>query len=199
MQVTPLVRHLRERCPSFAGHVAGGIDWESIEASSKLTGLRAHVVLTDEDADSSHTENVVTQNVDESFDVCVEFPQASGDERGRQVGDQVDAIRRELCCALVGFCPGAEFDPIQYGGRELLLNNRAKAVYRFSFVTGYQIGRNRVSEPAETWQELEQDGLPPLEGLNIDVDFIDPMVDRNLSATGPDGRIEIKTTEELQP
>lgn len=198
MQVTPLVRHLRERCPSFAGRVAGGIDWESIESSARLEGLRAHVVLTDEDADASFTENVVTQNVDEQFDVCVEFPQAAGDERGQAVGDQVDAIRRELCRALVGWPPGEEFDPIQYGGRELLLNNRAKAVYRFSFVTGYQIGRNRASDPAETWQELEQDGLPPLEGLNIDVDFIDPMVDRNLSPTGPDGRIEIKTTEELQ-
>lgn len=198
MQVTPLVRHLRERCPSFGGRVAGGIDWESIEASTRLDSLRAHVVLTDEDADGSHTQNVITQNVDEQFDVCVEFPQGA-DERGQAVGDQVDAIRRELCRALVGWRPGEEFDPIQYGGRELLLNSRGKAVYRFSFLTGYQIGRNLASEPAETWQELEQDGLPPLEGLNIDVDFIDPMVDRNLSPTGPDGRIEIHTTEELQP
>lgn len=198
MQVTPLVRHLRAYCPSFAGRVAGGIDWESIEASTKLDSLRAHVVLTDEDADGSFVENVVRQNVDEQFDVCVEFPQAAGDERGQAVGDQVDAIRRELCRALVGWKPGQEFDPIQYGGRELLLNSRAKAVYRFSFVTGYQLGRNRPTEQPETWQELEQDGLPALEGLNIDVDFIDPMVDRNLSPTGPDGRIEIKTTEELQ-
>ncbi|MDH0097464.1 hypothetical protein N7333_12860 [Pseudomonas sp. GD04158] len=198
MQVTPLVRHLRERCPSFGGRVAGGIDWESIESSAKLESLRAHVVLTDEDADASFTENLVMQNVDEQFDVCVEFPQSAGDERGQAAGDQVDAIRRELCRALVGWRPGQEFDPIQYGGRELLVNNRAKAVYRFSFVTGYQLGRNRASDPAETWQELEQDGLPPLERLNIDVDFIDPLVDRNLSPTGPDGRIEIKTTEELQ-
>ena len=40
MQVTELVRHLRARCPSFLNKVAGGIDWESIEASTKLAGLR---------------------------------------------------------------------------------------------------------------------------------------------------------------
>lgn len=198
MQVTELVRHLRARCPSFLNKVAGGIDWESIETSTKLAGLRAHVVITDEKAEGSSTQNVVRQDVAEEFDVCVEFPQATGDEKGRLVGDQLDAVRAELCRALVGWKPLPSYDPIQYVGRQMLLNNRAKAVYRFSFVTGFQLGRNAVSDPPETWQELEQDGLPALEGLDIDVDFIDPIVDRNLSATGPDGRIEIKTTEELQ-
>lgn len=197
MQVTPLVRHLRARCPLFANAVAGGIDWESIEASTKLVGLRAHVVITDEKAEGSNTQNVVKQDVAEEFDVCVEFPQAVGDEKGRLVGDQLDAVREELCRALVGWKPAPTYDPTQYVGRQMLLNNRVKAVYRFSFVTGFQLGRNKVGEPAETWQELEQDGLPPLAGFDIDVDFIDPIVDRNLSATGPDGRIEIKTTEEL--
>ena len=198
MQVTPLVRHLRAYCPLFAQAVAGGIDWESIEASTKLGGLRAHVVITDERAEDSLALNVIVQNVGEEFDVCVEFPQAVGDEKGRLVGDQLDAVREELCRALVGWRPEQHYDPIQYVGRQLLLNNRAKAVYRFSFVTGYQLGRNAAGEPPETWQEYEQDGLPPLEGLNIDVDFIDPMFDKNVSQTGPDGRIEIKTTEELQ-
>ncbi|MDH1442059.1 hypothetical protein N5O88_05495 [Pseudomonas sp. GD03721] len=198
MQVTPMVQRLRAACPLFGRAVSGGIDWEAIEASTKLEALRAHFVLTDETADASFTENVVQQDVAEQFDVCVEFPQLQSDERGQGVGDQVDDVRRELCRALVGYKPTAEHEPIEYLGRQLLLINRAKAVYRFSFVTGYRIGRNSVTDPAETWQELEQDGLPPLEGLNIDVDFIDPMVDRNLSPTGPDGRIEIKTTEELQ-
>lgn len=199
MQLTPLVRHLRDRCPLFLRKVAGGIDWESIDSSAKLEGLHAHVVITDEKADGSSTQNVVRQDVAEEFDVCVEFPQASGDEKGRLVGDQLDAVRAELCRALVGWKPEPSYDPIQYVGRQMLLNNRAKAVYRFSFVTGFQLGRNAVSEPAETWQELEVDGLPSLAGVDIDVDFIDPIVDRNLSATGPDGRIEIKTTEELEP
>lgn len=194
MQLSPVVAHLRDWCPSFQRRISGGIDWESIEASVKLQQLRAHVVLGDEDAEPNEG-NVVCQNVAETFEVCVEFP--SPDERGAGVGDLVDAVRIELCRALVGWQPEPHYDPIQYLGRELLLINRAKAVYRFQFLTGYQLGRNSVDQPPETWQELEADGLPALEGIDISVDFIDPMVDPNLAARGPDGRIEITLKEDL--
>lgn len=198
MQVTPLVMHLRTYCPSFSNSVTGGIDWESIERSSKLSGLAAYVVLTDERGEPSEAQNIIQQDVTEEFDVCVVFPQRSGDERGLVVGDLVDAVRKELCRALVGFRPEPEYDPVEYVGREMLLNNRDKAVYRFSFVTAFQLGRNREQEPAETWHEHELDGLPLLEGINIDMDFIDPLFDKNLSPTGPDGRIEFKAREDLQ-
>jgi hypothetical protein len=194
MQLSPVVAHLRDWCPSFQRRISGGIDWDSIEASVKLQQLRAHVVLGDEDAEPNEG-NVVCQNVAETFEVCVEFP--STDERGAGVGDLVDAVRIELCRALVGWPPAGHYDPITYLGRELLLINRVKAVYRFQFLTGYQLGRNSVEQPPETWQELEADGLPDLEGIDISVDFIDPMVDKNLSPTGPDGRIEINVREDL--
>lgn len=197
MQVTPLVKHLRDYCPVFARAVSGGIDWEAIESSTQLKGLRAHVVLTDERADPPET-NVISQDVAEEFDVCVEFPQAQGDEKGQMVADQIDDVRRALFRALVGWKPTTEHDPVQYVARQLLLTNRAKSVYRFSFITGYRIGRNEVGQPPETFEELELDGLPELEGVDVDLDFIDPMVDPNLSATGPDGRVEMKLTEELK-
>ena len=190
--------HLRAHCPSFANAVSGGIDWESIERSSNLKALAAYLVLTDEHADPSVAQNAVIQDVSEEFDVCVVFPQRPGDERGLAVGDLVDAVRKELCAALVGFSPDPDYDPIEYAGREMLLNSREKAVYRFSFVTAFQLGRNCVNDPAETWQEREADGLPPLEGLSIDYDFIDPLNDKNLSKSGrPDGRIEFQTREDL--
>ena len=198
MQVTPLVMHLRANCPSFTNGVSGGIDWESIERSSNLKGLAAYLVLTDEHADPSEAQNKVVQDVSEEFDVCVVFPQRSGDERGLAVGDLVDGVRKELCRALVGFEPEPDYDPIEYTGREMLINTRDKAVYRFSFVTAFQLGRNRASDPAETWHEYELDGLPPLEGMNINMDFIDPIFDKNLSPTGPDGRIEFQAREDLQ-
>lgn len=196
MQVTPLVRHLRAHCPLFNRQVSGGIDWDSIESSTRLEGLRAHVVVTSEDAEPSPYENVITQTIREEFDVCVEIPQH--DERGQVTGDQVDAIRRELCLALVGFRPTAELDPIQYGGRDMLVNNRAKAVYRFAFFTGYQLGRNTPDQPAETWHELELDGLLPLEGLTVTLDAIDP-ADPNRQRPGPDGRAEATFSVEVNP
>jgi hypothetical protein len=197
MQVTPLIRHLREQCPLFEQRVSGGIDWDSLEGSAKLPAPAAYVVMTDEDAKPSQTQNVISQLVTESFDVCVLFEQKPGDERGQLVGDQVDAVRKQLCRALVGYRPEPDYDPIEYSGRELLLNTRAKAVYRFSFVTEFQLGRNNESQPAETWHERVLDGLPPFEGVHMNFDFIDPMVDKNLSEHGPDGRIEFQAREDL--
>lgn len=194
MHLTPLVEHLRQYCPSFAQRVAGGIDWEAIEGSGKLPALAAYVILTDEDADTSRSANAVIQDVREDFDVCVVF--SADSERGQGVGDQVDGIRRELCRALVGWCPGEDYEPIQYLGRQLLLNNRARAVYRFSFFTEYQLGRGLPSDPPETWQEYELDGLPALAGIDFVIDAIDP-ADPNLKRPGPDGRIEARFSGDL--
>ena len=69
-------------------------------------------------------------------------------------------------------------------------------MYRFSFEAAFQLGRNRASDPAETWEEFELDGLPALEGVDINVDFIDP-ADSNLQRPGPDGRVEATFSVEL--
>ncbi|MDU9415217.1 hypothetical protein [Pseudomonas sp. zfem005] len=196
MIVSPVVKHLRERCPLFARRVTGGIDWEAIESSAKLQCPAAYVVLGDEDAEPSQSATTVRQDITEDFHVCVVMEQRVGDEKGLAVGDQLDLVRRELTRALVGWEPGEDYDPIQYAGRDLLLLDRAKAVYRFRFFTGLQLGRNGPQAPAETYQEWVEDGLPPLDGIDIDVDYIDPMVDPNLSPRGPDGRVEFKVREE---
>lgn len=198
MKASAIVAQLRAYCPSFANRVSGGIDWESIEKSGKLPPLSAYVVLTDEDADGSEVQNGTIQALSEQFDVCVVFAQAPGDEAGYGVGEQINAIRRELCRALIGWEPATHYAPVSYGGRQLLLNDRAKAVYRFSFITGSQLGSyDPDPDNPETWTEYELAGLPDLTGIDIAVDFIDPMVDKNLSPTGPDGRIEITIKEDL--
>lgn len=196
MKVSDLVAHLRRWCPSFGPRVAGGIEWDAVSSSVRLDGLQAHVILGDDRAEGS-AENVVVQDLDETFEVCVVIPNPPGDERGVTAGDLVNALRAELCRALVGWSPAEHYDPIQYQGRELLVINRARTVYRFTFVTGCRIGRNAADQPPETWQELEVDGLPELEGIDFNVDFIDPMVDPNLAAAGPDGRIELTLREDL--
>ena len=88
------------------------------------------------------------------------------------------------------------YDPIGYAGGEAVVINRARVIYRFSFTAEFQLGRNRQSEPAETWIEHELDGLPPLVGLDVRVDFIDP-ADPNLQRPGPDGRVEAIFSVEL--
>lgn len=196
MKVSPLVLHLRELCPMFGRRITGGIDWETIEQAGKMNLPAAYVVLTDESAEPSERATSICQEITEAFDVCVVLEQRPNDEKGLSVADQLDDVRLQLCRALVGYAPGKDYEPIQYAGRELLLLNRNRAAYQFRFFTSTQVGgRSDPTAPPETYEELEADGLPPLEGVDFGVDFIDPMVDPNLSPTGPDGRVEFNATE----
>jgi len=128
------------------------------------------------------------------------FPQE--DEAGYGVADKVAAIRRELCRALVGWVPPGNSEPLIYEGRAFLFTDRVKAAYTFSFSSIEILGHAQlpsVAEEAETWQALELLGLPPFEGIDVKVDFIDPAVDKNVKpdGMGPDGRIELTLKEDL--
>lgn len=202
MRLTPLIRHMRQQCPTLARRVFGALDWDPTKEVSKADMPAAYVVVLGDDADPSDTQNTIRQVVRDQFDVCVEV--FNQDERGQSAADALHDLRAELWRAIVGFSPGADGDPIQYDSSALMLINRSKAVYRFRFFTEFQLGRNPPAPggpmpPAETWHEQELDGLKPFEGVDYDVDFVDPMFDKNLSPTGPDGRIEIKASEDLQP
>ena len=115
----------------------------------------------------------------------------SSDERGQEANDELHDVRAEIWRALVGWEPGSEYDPITYDGGSLVHISRARVVYRFSFVAEFQLGRSRRTDPAETWQELELDGLPAFRGADVDIDPIDPK-DSSHSAPGPDGRVDVR-------
>lgn len=193
MKPSDLVAHLRKRCPGFASNVAAGINWEAVRDSTQLTMVAGYVVPTDEKAGDPLYENVIVQELVDGVDVVVVFPQQ--DEAGYGVADRVWAMRRELCRALVGWTPPGCSEPLIYEGRQFLHTDRAKAAYVFSFSAIEVLGHAVLpgdSDDAETWQALELLGLPPLEGLNVNVDLIDPIVDKSLAPNGigPDGRIE---------
>jgi hypothetical protein len=194
MKISPVIQQLRIYCPSFAGRVAGGLDWDPTEKSANTALPAAFVIAVGDTAEESKT-NIVRQDVRDEFDVCVVL--VNKDERGQAANDQLHIVRGELWRALVGFVPDEQSEPLQYDGSALLLIDRSRAVYRYRFFTEFQLGRNSKDEPPETWQERELDGLPPLEGLDIDVDYIEPMCDKNLTESGPDGRIEMQLREDL--
>lgn len=202
MKLKPIIRQLRLYCPSFNRRVFGGLDWDPTKESVRTELPAAYVVYVGDEAEPSDIQNGIRQQVRDSIDVNVEIFNA--DERGQSATDLLHDLRAELWRALVGFEPGSDGTPLQYDDGQLLLINRSKAVYRFRFYTTFTIGRTeaRYGEPVappETWLEVVQDGLVPFEGVDIDVDFIDPMRDPNLSTSGPDGRIEIKVREDLKP
>lgn len=194
MKITPVVEQLRRCCPAFARRIAGGIDLDAVKASQQLVRPSAFVVATADAAADNDIDNGVRQVITDSFDVLVVLD--AKDQRGQLAVDVLHDVRAELWRALVGWRPAGEYEPITYAGGELLEIDRALVLYRFSFVAEFQLGRSEVGAPAETWTELQLDGLAPLEGVDIDVDCIDP-ADPNLKRPGPDGRIEFLLREDL--
>lgn len=197
MRITPVINQLKERCPDFKGRVAGGLDWDPVKGSSLLELPAAYVIPTGDGADDPEQQNVITQMVRDSIDVCVVLK--NYDERGQQVADQVHLVRASLWRALVGFEPDADYGELLYDGGSLLLIDRDRVVYRFRFYADFQLGNLSLgagSNP-ETWKERVLLGLPALEGVDTAYDFIDPLVDHNVTQSGPDGRVEFKTREDL--
>lgn len=194
MKITPVVAHLRQYCPSFQDRVVGGIDFEAVANSTKLSRPAAYVIATGDVASKNQNQNAVLQNIRDDFDVVLVLD--TQDERGQEAVDLLHDLRAELWRALVGWKPGPDYDPIAYAGGEAVAINRARVLYRFSFTAEFQLGRNRQTEPAETWDEHALDGLPPLLGLDFSLDLIEPS-DPNLSRPGPDGRVEATFSVEL--
>jgi hypothetical protein len=196
MKLTPIVAHLRETCPTFAERVTGGIDWDAVVESAKLPLPAAYVIASADAAMPSKAQNMVLQNITDQFSVVIVL--STSDERGQEDNDKLHDIRAELWRSLVGWVPGPEYTHIEYGKGELVHISRARVVYQFTFFSEFQLGRNRPTDPPETWQEYELDGLPGFTGANINMDCIDP-ADPNLQRPGPDGRIEAQFTGDVTP
>ncbi len=193
MKPSDIVAHLRTHCPALGTNVQAGISWDAVRDAAQWRGLHAFVVPTDDKASPSLYDNVLVQEIVEGVDIVVVWPQQ--DESGRLVADQVPAMRRALCLALAGWLPPDSADWLVYEGRSFLHTDRAKVAYAFSFSCLHIMGHAVLpSDPAlaETWQEAELLGLHQLEGVDINVDVIDPIVDKTLKpdGVGPDGRIE---------
>lgn len=196
MKISPIVAHLRQYCPSFSGRVAGGIDFEAVAASAKLSHPSAYVIAVSDKATQNDVLNGLRQVITDFFDVVLVVD--TRDERGQEAADLTHLFRAEIWLALVAWVPGPEYTPIEYGGGELLSINRSRVVYRFTFSADFQIGRNAATDPPETWEELELDGLPSFAGITFNMDCIDP-ADPNLQRPGPDGRIEVKFSGDVTP
>lgn len=192
MKISLVIAQLRTWCPTFAQRVAGGLEFDLVRDSALLPMPAAYVVMTGDDPSDNTSQNSTRQPVADEFDVVVAL--ASGDERGQAAADPLHDIRAELLRALAGWKPMPGYDPITYVGGNILLLDRSRVLYRFSFRSEWMLGGGDLPE---TFEELELAGLPALEGINVQVDAIDPMADPNLSKPGPDGRIETVLQVEL--
>lgn len=182
MDLTPIVAAVRQRCASFAQRVAGAAEYAAAQASTSLPTPYAFVIPLDDAPGGALTENTVRQSLTDAFVIVVAVSN-TGDERGQSALGSVDALRRELWSALLGWAPGDEYEGIVYQGGSLQSIDRARLWYQFEFGAEMDIG------PDDGWQG-DIDALPHLDQVVISVDVIDPIADPNLEAPGPDGRIE---------
>ena len=195
MKLSPIVKQIRQYVPIFNGRVAASLSYELGAVSTQMQKPCAYVSFDSSEFEEIPKNGLAIQNEKDNFSVFVEVDGRKGDEKGQAAADILDEIRRQLFLALVGFEPAAEFEPIQASAISVFEGNRALVVFRFEFSADRRVGRTSRTQPAETWQEAELDGLKPFEGMDIDVDVIDPIAQPH---PGPDGRIEFETHVEFE-
>lgn len=192
MNLAVVIAQLRVRAPVFAQRVAGAARFEVLPEAANLLVPAAYVLPLDEQPGEQASQNTYQQTVREAFAVVVVLDNRV-DERGQTAAVDLQAVRTVLFRALLGFQPAADHDIVQFEGGQVLAMDRARLYYQFEFSAAYDIG------PADTWIDVRDSELPDFEGLDLDLDAIDPF-DPNLvdpGERGPDGRIELAASIHL--
>lgn len=183
MDLDLVITQLKTWAPSFDGRVAGAAAFKRLKENSALTTPCAFVLPLADDPQPPASQNAVRQVLVDSFSVIVAVSNAT-DERGQGAAASVEALRRELWAALLGWRPTDEYDGVQYEGGSLQDLDRFQLFYQFEFGAPMEIG------PEDGWEQGALDRLPAFKTLHVDVDEIDQAADRNVKYPGPDGRIE---------
>ncbi|MDP9534484.1 hypothetical protein Q7L38_18105 [Pseudomonas protegens] len=191
MNIQNLIAQVAGFCPGLKGLVSVAVGLRGIEKLPLTDKPAAYVNLVG-DLVRQTTQHPIVR---EQFEVVVVLDALQ--EHLVTATTQLYDLRAEVWRALVGFKPGAEYNPIQYDGGELVSFDATRLLYRLRFFAEFQLGRNLPGQPAETWHERELDGLPSLTGVTVRVDAIDP-ADPNLKKPGPDGRLELTFSGELK-
>ena len=194
MKITALITQLREQCPTLANRVAAGIDLATLQANTPLQTPCAYVVPIADLASKSVAQNLMLQPIRDRVEVTLVLDTTDA----AAALDQLHDLRAELWRALVGFKPGNDYSAIAYDGGELVSINSSRVLYRLRFFAEFQLGRNLPGQPAQSWHERELDGLSSFTGVTVRVDAIDP-ADPNLQRPGPDGRLELTFSGDVNP
>lgn len=181
MNLDPIIRALRERCSSLEERVGGAAQWAGLERAENVPLPAAYVVPIREDAGEQQSQSGYYQVVTNRFGVIVLVPNCA-DERGQDAWRWVESLRPEVFRAILSWHmePKAQFDIIVYQGGSLIYMDPARAAYQFEF------SFDTFLDTSDTYQEAELDALPPFEGMDIDVDCVDPSQKKDQ----PDGRRE---------
>lgn len=193
MKLSTVINQLQSQCPGLGGRILAGINLDTLGGNTSQPLPAAYWAPINDLASGSAVQNGHRQIIRDRFEVVLLLDATNP----QQALDQLHDLRAEVWRALVGFKPGADYNPIQYDGGELVSLDATRLLYRLRFFAEFQLGRNSPGQPAETWHERELDGLPSFTGVTVRVDAIDP-ADPNLQRPGPDGRLEMTFSGELK-
>lgn len=193
MNINIVIAQLRARAPLFEQRVGGAAKFEGIlPEAANLRMPAAYVLPLDEQPQEQSSKNGYQQTVSERFAVVVAMSNVL-DERGQKPTVDLDTIRKALFRALLGFQPGEDYDVIAFEGGELLHLDRARLYYQFEFSVEYAVTTE------DTWIPTRNEELPDFEGLDLDVDAIDPFDPNRVppGERGPDGVIDVRLSINL--
>ena len=181
MKLDPIISALRERCPSFHQRVGGAAQWAGLERAENAPVPFAYVAPLREDAGAQESNNGYYQVITNTFGVIVVVPNCA-DERGQDAGRWLEVLRPEIFRAILSWHmkPKDEFSEIVYEGGVLIYIDAARAAYQF------EVSFETYIDTSDTYQKVELDALSPFDGMDVDVDCIDPSMQKDQ----PDGRLE---------
>lgn len=181
MNLDQIICALRERCPTFQQRIAGAAQWAGLTEDENPPLPAAYVIPLREDAGQNESEVSYYQTVTNIFGVVLLVPNFA-DERGQDASRWIELLKREVFKAILSWRmePSDEYSEIVFDGGSLIYMDDARAAYQldFAFETYLDI--------SDSWQEGDLDALPPFEGLDVDVDCIDPSSRKD----EPDGQLE---------
>lgn len=181
MNIEPIITALRGRMPTLEQRVFGAAQWSVLERNEAPQYPAAYVVPLSEDPGEQESAVGYYQTVTNTFGVIVCVDQCV-DERGQEAMAQINAIKAELFRSLLGWQqePRTDYSEIIYAGGGLIHIDPERVIWQFEFSFDTYINVD------ETWQGEELAGLPPLTGLDISVDAVEPSGRKHQ----PDGQIE---------
>ncbi len=135
MLLQPIADQLRAIVTDFK-KVAGAADFAAAKADVLATPSGYVVPLNDLAQPNTLLGLSVDQHVVERFGVILAVTNAR-DMRGDAVNTPLEDLRRKVIQALLGFQPTVDYDPILYGGGQLLELDVTTLYWRVDFVTGY--------------------------------------------------------------
>lgn len=185
-----IISALRKRCKTLDGRVAGAAQWAGLTEDENPALPAAYVVPLREDAGPNESQVSYYQTITNTFGVILLVPNFA-DERGQDASRWIELLKPEVFKGILSWTmqPRDEHGPIIFEGGSLIYMDDARAAYQLEF--SYET----YLDTSDTYQKIELDALPELEGADIDVDCIDPSTTKGKPDGILEGHIEVNTYE----